>query len=206
MVYIVVILILVFGTVFLINWKFLNGFRERRGRTFEFFIALISTFIAFFVALTMNSFLNVVNDKKNLVKFLTATNLTIENAEMKTKGMYILPAKSGTDITEILQYSPVVIPRMFSNMQDNVLVGNYFSSNAFQAYILCDDNLRTFVMSANDKNLPVSRKVVILEKYLKYLGFAAQVNALEIKRLNGDISKSEADNQLKTLTQEIVKK
>lgn len=203
LIYIIVVFILVILTLFMINSKFFNGFRSRNGRTFEFFISLISTFIGFFIALSLNTTLSEINAKKNLIKLLTATNLSLENSEMKTKGMYLLPAKSGTDISEIIQYAPVEMPKLYDNLESNSLVSDYFSSNAFQAYILCSDNLETLVKNANATNQNSAKKVSFMEKYLKYLGFAKQVNTLEIQRLNGEISQSDEDQSLQALTQQI---
>lgn len=63
--------------------------------------------------------------------------------------------------------------------------------------------MQTFVKNANATNQSSAKKAIILEKYLKYLGFAKQVNTLEIQRLNGDISQSEENQQLQTLTEQI---
>ncbi len=203
LIYSIVVIGLVVVVLFLINSKFTNTFRTNNGRTFEFFISLISTFIGFFIALSLNTALNEMNQKKNLIKLLTATNLSLENSEMKTKGMYILPSKNGTDISEIIQFAPVEMPKLYGNLESNSLVSDFFSSNAFQAYILCSDNMQTFVKNANATNQSSAKKAIILEKYLKYLGFAKQVNTLEIQRLNGDISQSEENQQLQTLTEQI---
>ena len=70
-------------------------------------------------------------------------------------------------------------------------------------YILCNDNLQTFVKSANATNAPAEKKIQILQKYLAYLDLAKQINTLEIKRLNGDISQSDEDQELQKLTQQI---
>ena len=203
LIYIIVVIALVFVVLFLINSKLTNAFRTSNGRTFEFFISLISTFIGFFIALSLNTALNEMNQKKNLIKLLTATNLSLENSEMKVKGMYLLPSKNGTDISEIIQFAPVEMPKLYSNLESNSLVSDFFASNAFQAYILCSDNMQTFVKNANASNQSSSKKTIIMEKYLKYLGFAKQVNELEIKRLNGEFSQTEENNQLQTLTKKI---
>lgn len=201
--YILIALALVLLTLFLINAKFFDGLRTRKARSFEFFISLISTFTGFFIALSLNTILSDINQKKNLVKVLDATNLSLENSEMKTQGMYLNAAKKGADISEIIQYAPVEIPKLYSNMETNTLVSDYFLSNAFQAYILCNDNLQTFVKSANATNAPAEKKIQILQKYLAYLDLAKQINTLEIKRLNGDISPSDEDQELQKLTQQI---
>jgi len=201
--YIIIAIGLVVLTLFLINSKLFDGLRARKTRSFEFFISLISTFIAFFIALSLNTILSDINQKKNLVKVLDATNLSLENSEMKTQGMYLNAAKKGADISEIIQYAPMEIPKLYSNLETNSLVSDYFLSNAFQAYILCNDNLQTFVKSANASNVTSEKKVVILEKYLAYLNLAKQINTLEIKRLNGDISLSDEDQELQKLIQQI---
>jgi hypothetical protein len=188
----------------MINSSRFDQFRDNNKRTFEFFISLISTFIGFFIAVSLNTVLGEINEKKNLVKILSATNLAIENSEMKTKGMYILPAKKGTDISEIITYAPVELPKLYSGLETNALINDYFSSNAFQAYILCSDNMETFVKNANANNQPSERKLIIMEKYLKYLGLAKQVNTLEIQRLNDEISEKEEEIELKKLTQQII--
>lgn len=204
--YILVVILLILVVVFLINSTLLDGFRSKRGRTLEFFISLISTFIGFFFALSLNTILSDINQKKNLVKLLDATNLSLENSEMKTQGMYLNPSKKGVDVAEIIQYSPIEIPKLYTNLETNSLVSDYFLSNAFQAYILCNDNLQTFVKGANAANASAEKKTQILEKYLAYLSLAKQVNTLEIKRLNGDISESDENQELQKLTQQIMNK
>lgn len=204
MIYSIIAIFLIAITLFLINSSVFDKFRGKNHRTFEFFISLISTFIGFFIAVSLNTVLGEVNQKKNLVKILTATNLAIENSEMKTKGMYLNPAQKGTDISEIITYAPVELPKLYSNLESNALISDYFSSNAFQAYILCSDNMDTFVKNANAANQPSERKVIIMEKYLKYLGFAKQVNSLEIQRLNNEISEKEENTALEKLTQQII--
>ena len=204
--YILVVILLILVVVFLINSTLLDGFRSKRGRTLEFFISLISTFIGFFFALSLNTILSDINQKKNLVKLLDATNLSLENSEMKTQGMYLNPLKKGVDVAEIIQYSPIEIPKLYTNLETNSLVSDYFLSNAFQAYILCNDNLQTFVKGANAANASAEKKTQILEKYLAYLSLAKQVNTLEIKRLNGDISESDENQELQKLTQQIMNK
>ncbi|MBP7498563.1 MAG: hypothetical protein KA796_01705 [Chryseobacterium sp.] len=202
--YILIVIALILFVVFLINTSLLDGFRTKRGRTLEFFISIISTFIGFFFALSLNTILSDINQKKNLVKLLDATNLSLENSEMKTQGMYLNPAKKGVDVVEIIQYSPVEIPKLYTNLETNSLVSDYFLSNAFQAYILCNDNLQTFVKGANAANASAEKKTKILEKYLAYLSLAKQVNSLEIKRLNGDISESDENQELQKLTKQIM--
>ncbi|WP_312766952.1 hypothetical protein [Epilithonimonas sp.] len=201
--YIIIAIGLVILTLFLINSKLFDGLRKNEARSFEFFISLISTFTGFFIALSLNTILSDINQKKNLVKVLDATNLALENSEMKTQGMYLNAAKKGADISEIIQYAPVEIPKLYGNLETNSLVSDYFLSNAFQAYILCNDNLQTFVKSANATNATSEKKILILEKYLAYLNLAKQINTLEIKRLNGDISQSDEDQELQKLTQQI---
>lgn len=202
--YIIIAVALILLTLFLINSKLFNGLRTKKTRSFEFFISLISTFTGFFIALSLNTILSDINQKKNLVKLLDATNLALENNVMKTQGMYLNAAKKGADISEIIQYAPVEIPKLYSNLETNSLVSDYFLSNAFQAYILCNDNLQTFLKSANATNASSEKKTLILEKYLAYLNLAKQVNTLEIKRLNGDISQSDEDQELQKLTKQII--
>ncbi|WP_154656908.1 hypothetical protein [Epilithonimonas tenax] len=204
MMYITIAAILILLVIFLINSSKLESFRSKRGRTLEFFISLISTFIGFFFALSLNTILSDITQKENLVKLLDATNLSLENSEMKTKGMYLNPAKKGVDVSEIILYSPLEIPKLYTNLETNSLVSDYFLSNAFQAYILCNDNLQTFVQGANAANASSDKKTLILEKYLAYLSLAKQVNTLEIKRLNGDISQSEENEALQKLTKQII--
>jgi hypothetical protein len=202
--YVSVALFLIIVAIFMINSSRFDQFRDKNKRTFEFFISLISTFIGFFIAVSLNTVLGEISQKKNLVKILSATNLAIENSEMKTKGMYILPAKKGTDISEIITYAPVELPKLYSGLETNALINDYFSSNAFQAYILCSDNMETFVKNANATNQSSERKLIIMEKYLKYLGLAKQVNTLEIQRLNDEISEKDEEVALKKLTQQII--
>jgi hypothetical protein len=181
----------------------LREFRNRHKRTFEFFISLISTFTGLFVALSISTVLSDVSQKKNLVKLLTATNLSIESNEMRTQGMYLNPAKKGADINELIQNAPVEMPKLYGEMENNALVSEHFSSNAFQAYILCSDNMETFVKNANISHVTSERKMDVLNKYLKYLNLAKQINILEINKLNGEISQSKEDEEIKKLTQQL---
>ncbi|ALR31367.1 hypothetical protein ATE47_12915 [Chryseobacterium sp. IHB B 17019] len=190
-------------SLFLINTPKLREFRNRHKRTFEFFISLISTFTGLFVALSISTVLSDVSQKKNLVKLLTATNLSIESNEMRTQGMYLNPAKKGADINELIQNAPVEMPKLYGEMENNALVSEHFSSNAFQAYILCSDNMETFVKNANISHVTAERKMDVLNKYLKYLNLAKQINILEINKLNGEISQSKEDEEIKKLTQQL---
>ncbi|WP_027381412.1 hypothetical protein [Chryseobacterium daeguense] len=201
--YIIIVCLLVVLSLFLINTPKLRSFRNRHKRTFEFFISLISTFTGFFVALSLSSILSDVNQKKNLVKLLTATNLSIESSEMRTKGMYLNPASKGADINALIQQAPVEMPKLYGELESNSLVSEYFSSNGFQAYILCSDNMETFVMNANIANVPAERKTEILNEYLTYLNLAKQINLLEINKLKGDLSQSKEDEEIKKLTQQL---
>lgn len=201
--YIIIVCSLVILSLFLINTPKLREFRNRHKRTFEFFISLISTFTGLFVALSISTVLSDVSQKKNLVKLLTATNLSIESNEMRTQGMYLNPAKKGADINELIQNAPVEMPKLYGEMENNALVSEHFSSNAFQAYILCSDNMETFVKNANISHVTSERKMDVLNKYLKYLNLAKQINILEINKLNGEISQSKEDEEIKKLTQQL---
>lgn len=201
--YIIILCSLVILSLFLINTPKLREFRNRHKRTFEFFISLISTFTGLFVALSISTVLSDVSQKKNLVKLLTATNLSIESNEMRTQGMYLNPAKKGADINELIQNAPVEMPKLYGEMENNALVSEHFSSNAFQAYILCSDNMETFVKNANISHVTAERKMDVLNKYLKYLNLAKQINILEINKLNGEISQSKEDEEIKKLTQQL---
>jgi hypothetical protein len=201
--YIIIVCSLVILSLFLINTPKLREFRNRHKRTFEFFISLISTFTGLFVALSISTVLSDVSQKKNLVKLLTATNLSIESNEMRTQGMYLNPAKKGADINELIQNAPVEMPKLYGEMENNALVSEHFSSNAFQAYILCSDNMETFVKNANISHVTAERKMDVLNKYLKYLNLAKQINILEINKLNGEISQSKEDEEIKKLTQQL---
>jgi len=201
--YIIIVCSLVVLSLFLINTPKLREFRNRHKRTFEFFISLISTFTGLFVALSISTVLSDMNQKKNLVKLLTATNLSIESSEMRTQGMYINPSKKGADLNELIQNAPVEMPKLYGEMENNSLVSEHFSSNAFQAYILCSDNMETFVTNANIQSIPAEKKMEVLDKYLKYLTLAKQINVLEINKLKGEISQSKEDEEIKKLTQQL---
>jgi hypothetical protein len=201
--YIIIVCSLVILSLFLINTPKLREFRNRHKRTFEFFISLISTFTGLFVALSISTVLSDMNQKKNLVKLLTATNLSIESSEMRTQGMYINPSKKGADLNELIQNAPVEMPKLYGEMENNSLVSEHFSSNAFQAYILCSDNMETFVTNANIQSIPAEKKMEVLDKYLKYLTLAKQINVLEISKLKGEISQSKEDEEIKKLTQQL---
>lgn len=202
--YFIIALIFIGVTIFLLNSKSLKKFREgEKKRTFDFLLSLISTFIGFFIALSLNTASGVVTQKKNLIKLLNTSSLSIDNTQMKVNGMYLQTAKAGNDITQILQTSPVELPRLYESLETNSLTNDYLSATAFQAYILCSDNMRFFVKSANATNTTNEQKVSVLEKYTKYLSLAKQINNLEVARLQDKISQSDEDVQLQKLINEI---
>ncbi|MBS1573495.1 MAG: hypothetical protein JST62_13970 [Bacteroidetes bacterium] len=202
--YIAIAVIFISVTVFLLNSKMFASFREGdKKRTFDFLVSLISTFIGFFIALSLNTLSGTVTQKKNLVKLLDTSNLSIENTEMKINGMYMATAKAGQDITPVIMSSPVELPRLYESIETNSLANDYLSAAAFQAYVLCSDNMRFFVKSANGVTTTNEQKVQVLTKYLKYLDLAKKVNNLEIQRLKGSLSESDEDSQLQKLINEI---
>ncbi|SIQ93574.1 hypothetical protein SAMN05880574_13610 [Chryseobacterium sp. RU37D] len=203
--YIFIVCLLVIFSLYLINTPKLKVFRDKHKRTFEFSISLISTFTGFFVALSLTTILSDSTQKKNLVKLLNATNLSIESSEMRVNGMYLNPAKKGADLNELIQQAPVEMPKLYNGLENNALVSDHFSSNAFQAYILCSDNMETFVANVNAATVSPEKKIEMLNQYLKYLNLAKQINALEINKLNGDISQSKEDEEIKKLTEQINK-
>ncbi len=203
-VYIVIAVIFISVTIFLLNSKMFASFREgEKKRTFDFLVSLISTFIGFFIALSLNTLSGTVTQKKNLVKLLSTSNLSIENTEMKVKGMYLATASEGQDLNVIIQSSAVELPRLYESIETNSLANDFLSSSAFQAYVLCSDNMRFFVKSANSATTTTQQKVQVLNKYLKYLDLAKKVNQLEIQRLMGRSSDADEEAQLQKLIQEI---
>lgn len=204
MVYVVIAVAFIGITVYMLNSKMFSGFREgEKKRTFDFVVSLISTFIGFFIALSLNTASGVVTQKANLVKLLTTSSLAIDNTKAKVEGMYLAPAKAGNDILPIIQASPVELPRLYESLETNELANDYWSPTAFQAYILCTDNMRFFINSANAPATTQAQRVRVLDKYAVYLGFAKQVNDLEVQRLKGDLSQSDEEAALQKLMNQI---
>lgn len=83
------------------------------------------------------------------------------------------------------------------------MANDYLSATAFQAYVLCSDNMRFFVKTANAPATTAEQRVRILEKYVTYLGLAKEVNELEVKRLKGELSQNEEEQQLQKLVEKI---
>ncbi|WP_231459847.1 hypothetical protein [Pedobacter sp. Leaf132] len=119
---------------------------------------------------------------------------------MKTKGMYLNTSNSGVNLTETLKKTPVELPKLYPQLENNDLVNDYFSANAFQAYIVCIDNMETFVKNlANVEQTNNGTKIEVLNSYLKYLEFAKRINNLEIERLDGKITDEQETNSLKKI-------
>jgi hypothetical protein len=125
---------------------------------------------------------------------------------MKINGMYLSASKSGADLNAIISSSPVELPRIYESLETNSLANDYLSPSAFQAYVLCTDNMRFFVKTSNSLSTTIEQKSKVLEKYVKYLGLAKNVNELEVKRLKGDLSEADEEIQLQKLINEINKK
>ncbi|WP_231492017.1 hypothetical protein [Pedobacter sp. Leaf170] len=196
----IISLVLVSVSLFLLNFKRESLWRKNNNETFSFVISLISTFTGLFIALAVNTFLDNINKKNNLVKLLNTTNLAIENCQMKTKGMYLNTSNSGVNLTETLKKTPVELPKLYPQLENNDLVNDYFSANAFQAYIVCIDNMETFVKNlANVEQTNNGTKIEVLNSYLKYLEFAKRINNLEIERLDGKITDEQETNSLKKI-------
>ena len=196
----IISLVLVSVSLFLLNFKRESLWRKNNNETFSFVISLISTFTGLFIALAVNTFLDNINKKNNLVKLLNTTNLAIENCQIKTKGMYLNTSNSGVNLTETLKKTPVELPKLYPQLENNDLVNDYFSANAFQAYIVCIDNMETFVKNlANVEQTNNGTKIEVLNSYLKYLEFAKRINNLEIERLDGKITDEQETNSLKKI-------
>jgi hypothetical protein len=120
--------------------------------------------------------------------------------------MYLSASKSGADLNAIISSSPVELPRIYESLETNSLANDYLSPSAFQAYVLCTDNMRFFVKTSNSLSTTIEQKSKVLEKYVKYLGLAKNVNELEVKRLKGDLSEADEEIQLQKLINEINKK
>lgn len=204
--YILISLLLILISLFLINFRKIEKFRNENKRTFDFVLSLISTFTAFFIALTLNTILGNIQQKNNLVKLLNASNLAVNNAQMRTQGTYINNMKNGISLTELLKTTPAELPRIFPSLEENDLVNTYFSSNGFQAYILCMDGMENCVNNMNGANIPEAQKIKAVNDYLNYLTFATKISTLERDRINNSISQNQEDNQLNTIVKQITTK
>jgi len=198
--YTVISLVLVATSLFLLNFRRDSQWRKNNNETFSFVISLISTFTGLFIALSVNTFLDNIDKKSNLIKLLNTTNLAIENCQMKTKGMYLNTSNAGLNLTETLKKTPVELPKLYPQLATNTLVNDYFTPNAFQAYIVCIDNMETFVKNlGNAEQNNNGTKIEILNRYLKYLEFAKSINNLEIERLGGNITEEQETTSLKKI-------
>ncbi|MEH3115717.1 hypothetical protein [Pedobacter terrae] len=198
--YTVISLVLVATSLFLLNFRRDSQWRKNNNDTFSFIISLISTFTGLFIALSVNTFLDNIDKKNNLIKLLNTTNLAIENCQMKTKGMYLNTSNAGLNLTETLKKTPVELPKLYPQLATNNLVNDYFTPNAFQAYIVCIDNMETFVKNlGNAEQNNNGTKIEILNQYLKYLEFAKSINNLEIERLGGNITEEQETTSLKKI-------
>lgn len=89
---------MVLVTLFLINSKFFYGLTNKKNKKLRVLYFFDLNNYSFFIALSLNTILSDINQKKNLVKVLDATNLSLENSEMKTQGMFLNADKKGADI------------------------------------------------------------------------------------------------------------
>lgn len=180
----------------------LEWLREK-DKSFSFFMSLLSSFIAFFIALSINTHIEELNKKENLVKVLKAADLSLENSEMKIQGMYINPANAGENLSDILQYAPMETPKIYAAMETNDLVNNYFSSNAFQAYIICNDNMQSFIKRINSDKISEEHRLALLQDYKAYLKLAKDINKVELEKLENKISPSEETKKLQELSKSL---
>lgn len=201
--YILISLALIAISLFLINFSKIERFRTENKRSFDFCLSLISTFTGLFIALSVNTILGQIQQKNNLVKLLNTTNLAIENAAMRTQGMYINTAKSGISVTSTVQNTPLELPKLYPTLETNSLINDYFSPNGFQAYIACMDNLQFYQRNVNAANTTDQKKLEALNYYVKYLNLAKKVNEVEIDKLNKKISTKEENEALNQLNNQL---
>lgn len=201
-VYILATLVLLSISIILLRLPQLQWLREK-DKSFSFFMSLMSSFIAFFIALSINTHIEELNKKKNLVKLLKAADLSLENSEMKIQGMYLNPANAGENLSDLLQYAPLDVPKIYSGMETNDLVNNYFSNNAFQAYIICNDNMQSFIKRINSDKISDSHRMSLFQDYKAYLKLAKSINNVELELLQGKISKSEETAKLQQLSKNL---
>ncbi len=204
--YILISALLILISLFLINFKKIEKFRNENKRTFDFVLSLISTFTGFFIALTLNTVLGNIQQKQNLAKLLNASNLAIENNRMRTQGSYINGMKSGVSLTELVKTTPAELPRIYPNLEENDLVNTYFSANGFQAYIVCMDGMEKLVNNINSATIPETSKIKAVNDYLNYLALAQKINTLERDRIDGKISQNDEDSQLNTVINQLTAK
>lgn len=202
-IYILVIFVLIVFAVLILNVKQFERARKNE-KTFSFFLSLLSSFIGLFIALAVNTHLDEKKQKQNLVKVLTAANLSLENTEMKVQGMYLNPALSGKDINEVVYFSPLEMPKMYAGLETNPLVIDYFTSNAFQSYILCTDNMRSFLKKINSENTADVSRLRLLNDFKAYLKIAKKINEIEIKYLHGTLSDTEETAELQKLSKSLI--
>ena len=202
LVYIIATLALFAIGIILFKLPHLEWLREKE-KSFNFFMSLLSSFIAFFIALSINTHIEELNKKSNLIKLLKAADLSLENNEMKIQGMYLNPANAGENISGILQYAPLEIPKIYSAMETNDLVNNYFSSNAFQAYIICNDNMQSFIRRINSDKITDEHRLALLHDYKSYIKLAKSINKVELEKLQDKISATEETNQLRELSKSL---
>lgn len=202
LVYIVITLLLFAMGIVLLRLPHLEKLRKK-DKSFAFFMSLLSSFIAFFSALTINTHVSELGRKNNLVKVLKAADLSLENSEMKIQGMYLNPANAGENLSEIMQYAPLEVPKIYSSMETNELVNDYFSSNAYQAYIICNDNMQSFIKRINSDKITDEHRMALLKDYKAYLQLAKQINKIELRRLQGDLSPSRETRELQELSKSL---
>lgn len=200
--YIIVTVILFAIGILLLKLPHLEWLREK-DKAFNFFMSLLSSFIAFFIALSINTHIEELNKKENLVKMLKAADLSLENSEMKIQGMYLNPANAGENLWDILQYAPLETPKIYSALETNDLVNNYFSSNAFQAYIICNDNMQSFVKRINSDKISDEHRLALLQDYKAYIKLAKNLNKVELEKLQNKISPSEETKKLQELSKSL---
>lgn len=201
-IYILAVIILLAISILLFKLPQLAWFREKE-KAFNFFMSLISSFIAFFIALSINTHIAELSRKANLVKVLKAADLSLENNEMKIQGMYLNPANAGENIDDILQYAPLEVPKIYEGMETNDLVNNYFSNNAFQAYIICNDNMQSFVKRIGSNKITEEHRLSLIQDYKAYLKLAKDINNVELELLQDKISPTEETRKLQLLSKSL---
>lgn len=201
--YIIIVFVLLLISLILLNLRHFEKLRKN-DKTFSFLLSLLSTFVGFFIALAINTNLDNQKQKQNLIKILNAANLSLENTEMKVQGMYLNPALSGKDINEVVYYSPLEMPKMYASLETNSLVTDYFSNNAFQSYILCSDNMRSFLKKINAENVSEESRLRLLNDFKAYLKIAKKINEIEIQYLDGKLSNTQETNELDKISKSLI--
>jgi hypothetical protein len=199
---------LIIITLLLALWGKVKPFRNKYSEFFNFYLTLVATFVGVFLAIDFTNKSEYKKEEKNVIKLLNATVMDLNNKINRAQTTYTL-ASIGADslysARDHLRNNPMQLPNLFQSIASNEIILRHLSPQGIQEFNNCADNiqsLQTTIIEGKPKEDSIL--VSTVKVYMKQMDFAKRIIALEVGRMEGDISDKYLDEHYSQLIYELV--